>query len=132
LCREWYGVRANDGDGTVIYSYNSGNTCRTLSRGAGGTFYSSTVGQIKPNFGSTKDNLYLDCSAFASFLLLNCSAIRDDVQTVTTYSTGNMAQFPDYLNTILKPGYKAVLLENTDHKQIRTGDLMYCDSREKG
>ena len=128
LARAWSGVATNSGAGSISYSLGA----KTLVRGNHGSLYSSTTGSVTPIFSTTSGKLILDCSSLACFLMFNSGVIRDDIQTVSCYPTSNLLNFPDYLNKLLKPGYKAVLLDNTDPKQIKTGDLLFCNNKEKG
>lgn len=129
IAEAWSGVKSNSGAGSIHYKLGT----KTFIRGAGGFFYSSSGKQIKPTFGLSQGVAQMDCSSLACFLLYNCSAIREDIQSLTAFSTSNMLDLPNYLNNgKLYPNYKAVILDCTKPEDVMTGDIIFCNASDKG
>lgn len=133
--RDWSGVRTNDGSGTINYSlFKPELDCRTFVKGTGGMVYTTGGRQIAPKFGPSR--YYLDCSSLACFLTINALAnsnlLKDDVVSLNAYDSATMPTFPSYINKYLKPGYKAICIPITDINMIKTGDILFCNNKEKG
>ena len=109
--------------GKVAYSTNG--RPHILTRGnPSGINYNSTSGEIKPIFGH--DSNIFDCSSYVCNILWNSGIVKDDVQTIEVFSTGELTN-PNIVNSInkyLKPQYKAVFMQITDNSQVQQGDIL--------
>ena len=129
VIRKWSSVMLNSGTGSVYY--DTSLRPQKLVRGNGGILNSSNE-RFSPMFGHNNNLYNYDCSSLITMILCDCGVFRNDVNTVTAFTSSTWATTAiEEINSKLKEDYKAIFMDIDQNTQICTGDILIITLQER-
>ena len=117
----------------ICWSMDASVRPHQYKRGCGTTFVSaSEPAPFTPKFGHPKNINVADCSSFICLVLWDSGIVRDDINVVPAWGTGELCapSIAGKINNYLKPIYEAKYIDLVDENQVQVGDIL-CITKEE-